>query len=106
MRRFAIIAALALAACNPMDFANEATKRAASAVIVNVLSQEVPNPVAERAALCVINAATPEELRALAADIGVMAGTQTIANIRNLALRPQAVQCFIANAVPAIEGGN
>jgi hypothetical protein len=49
--------------------------------------------------------ASPAELRAIAADIGVMAGTQTIENIRNLALRPQAVQCFVASSVPALAQG-
>lgn len=96
---------LALTACNPMDLANAATKRAARAVVVPVLAQELPAPVAEKAADCILGAATPAELRALAADIGVSAGTQTVANITNLATRPAATQCMAAAAVPAIIGG-
>ena len=98
-------AMLALSACNPMELANAATKRAAEQVIVTVLLQELPAPVAQSAASCIVAAATPEELRAIAADIGVMAGTQTVENIRNLALRPQAVQCFVASSVPALAQG-
>ncbi len=105
MRAAAILAGFALAACNPMDLANVATKRAANSVVSSVLSQELPAPIAAKAALCVVDAASPEELRALAADIGVMAGSQTVANIRNLALRPSAVNCFAASAVPALMGG-
>lgn len=96
---------LSLTACNPMDLANAATKRAARAVVVPVLARELPAPVAEKAADCIIDAATPAELRALAADIGVSAGTQTVVNITNLATRPAATQCMAAAAVPAIIGG-
>ncbi len=105
MRGLVVMAALALAACNPMDLANVATKRAAKAVVVPILAQELPAPVAEKAADCIIDAASPEELRALAADIGVMAGTQTVVNIRNLALRPSAMNCMVAASVPALAGG-
>ena len=107
MRNLATFAALtlALSACNPMALANAATKQAAEQVIVSVRSQELPAPVAQAAARCVVAEASPEELRAIAADIGVMAGTQTVENIRNLALRPQAVQCFVASSVPALAGG-
>ena len=107
MRNLVTLAALtlALAACNPTELANVATKRAAEQVIVSVLSQELPAPVAQAAASCVVAAASPEELRAIAADIGVMAGTQTMENIRNLALRPQVVQCFVSSSVPALAQG-
>jgi hypothetical protein len=107
MRKLASLAALtlALSACNPMELANAATQRAAEQVIVSVLSQELPAPVAQAAARCVLAEASPEELRAIAADIGVMAGTQTVENIRNLALRPQVVQCFVASSVPALAQG-
>ena len=107
MRNLATLAALtlALAACNPMELANAATKRAAEQVIVSVLSQELAAPVAQAAARCIVAQASPEELRAIAADIGVMAGTQTVENIRNLALRPQVVQCFVASSVPALAQG-
>ena len=102
---FFVALGLSLTACNPMDLADAATKRAARVVVVAVLVQELPQPVAEQAADCIIDAASPAELRALAADIGVSAGTQTVANIRNLALRPAATQCMAAAAVPALIGG-
>ncbi|MDZ7904569.1 MAG: hypothetical protein U5N55_01370 [Cypionkella sp.] len=105
MRAAVIIAALMLAGCNPMEVANVATKKAATVVVTSVLSQTLPAPMAERAAVCIVDAASPEELRALAADIGVSAGTQTVANISALALRPSATQCMAAAAVPALMGG-
>lgn len=107
LRNLATLAALtlALAACNPMELADVATKRAAEQVIVSVLSQELPAPVAQAAATCIVAQASPAELRAIAADIGVMAGTQTVENIRNLALRPQVAQCFVASSVPALAQG-
>jgi predicted small secreted protein len=95
-------ASLALAACNPMDLANEATKRAAKAVVVPVLAQSLPAPMADKAADCIIDAASPAELRALAADIGLNAGTQTVANITNLATRPAAVSCLSNAALPSL----
>jgi DNA-binding LytR/AlgR family response regulator len=101
----AIASIAALAACNPMELANQATKRAAKAVIVPVLAQNLPAPIAERAADCIIDAADPAELRALAADIGVSAGTQTVANISALALRPAAAQCMANATIPVLLSG-
>ncbi|MFN3606182.1 MAG: hypothetical protein ACK4SS_03155 [Cypionkella sp.] len=95
---------LALAACNPIDLADQATDRAARAVIVSVIGQELPAPVAEKAATCIIDAATPAELRAVARDLGVSAGTQTVQNITNLATRPDAIACFAKAAVPPLTG--
>jgi hypothetical protein len=96
---------MVLTACNPADLADAATKRAARAVVLPVLAQELPAPLAQKAADCILDAASPAELRALAADIGVMAGTKTLANIRNLALRPAAADCLANAAVPALKGG-
>ena len=50
-----------------------------------------------------LQAASMPEIRALARDIGVEAGTQTKENIRNLALRPAAQACFAANGVPQVK---
>ena len=47
-------------------------------------------------------AANLEEVRALAADFGVEAGTLTKENIRNLATRPAAKACFAASGVPPV----
>jgi hypothetical protein len=93
-----------VSACNPQEAADQIMRKTARAVIVPVLSQEMPTPVAQRAANCIIDYAEPAELRAVAADIGNSAGSQTIENIRNLALRPQSVACFIQNSVPLVKG--
>jgi hypothetical protein len=49
-----------------------------------------------------VNAASPDELRLLARDIGVEAGTSTKATIRDIALRPAAEACFAANGLPQV----
>jgi hypothetical protein len=59
---------------------------------------------AQAATRCILDAASAEELRLLARDVGVEAGTATKATIRTIALRPAAGACFAANAVPALAG--
>ncbi len=100
----ALIALPLLAACNPQDAADQIMRKTARAVIVPVLSAEMPAPVAEKAADCIIASASPEELRAIAADIGNSAGSSTVANIRTLALRPDTITCFVQGAIPLVQG--
>ncbi len=93
---------LALAACDPADLANQTARRAAAEVVEAVVIREMPAAPAKAATECILQAASVEETRALARDIGVEAGTQTKENIRNLALRPAAKACFAASGVPAV----
>lgn len=95
-----LIAGIILAGCNPQETADQLIRETARSVIVPVLAQTMPAPLAEAGADCVIAAATPAELRSIAADIGNSAGTSTVANIVALASRPQAVQCLTAAAIP------
>jgi hypothetical protein len=80
------VALLALAACDPQAVVDKAVARTAESVIAPVLG-----PVAAR---CVVENGTPEELRAIAVDVGVEAGTTTVANIEKIARRPQTVACI------------
>ena len=99
-----LAALLLLVACDPAELADKAVRRTAETVVQPVLARELPGPVADAATQCVLDAATPEEMRALARDAGVEAGSQTILNIRNLATRPAAAACFAARGVPPLKG--
>ena len=81
-----LLVVLALAACDPQQVADKAVARTAQAVIAPVMGQQ--------AALCIVEAAEPSELRALAVDYGVEAGTTTVANIMAIARKPAAAACI------------
>ena len=100
----ALVALSLLAACDPQVLADKAMRRTAETVVRPVLARELPGGVAEAATQCVLDAADPEETRALARDVGVEAGTLTVQNIRNLATRPAAADCFARNGVPPLKG--
>ena len=99
-----LAAMVLLVACDPAELADKAVRRTAETVVQPVLARELPGPVADAATQCVLDAAAPEEMRALARDVGVEAGSQTIVNIRNLASRPSAAACFAARGVPPLKG--
>lgn len=100
--RLVLIAGLTLSACDPAETTDQLIRETARSVIVPVLAETMPAPQAEAGADCIISAATPDELRALAADFGNAAGTSTIANIAALATRPQAVNCLVARSIPSL----
>jgi hypothetical protein len=102
---FLVATLLVLAACSPADLVDAATTRAALAVVLPVVEQELPAPTAEIAAGCILSAASSSDLRALAADVGVRPGTRTMANIRNLANRPAAAACLNRSALPKLKLG-
>ena len=94
----------ALAACSPADLANKVSRRAAATVVQPVVNINMPASVANAATACILDAASPAEVDALARDVGVEAGSSTKARIRELALRPGAQACFAANGVPPLQG--
>ena len=103
MRLPAALAALVLlAACDPAELADKAVRRTAQSVVFPVVNLDMPADPAEAATECILNAASPDELRLLARDVGVEAGTSTKATIRDIALRPAAQSCFAAAGVPPI----
>lgn len=91
MRVIMIAALLVLAACDPQVVMDKAVARTAESVIAPVVG-----PVAAR---CVVENGTPQELRAIAVDIGVEAGTSTVANIEAIARRPQTLACIAQGAL-------
>jgi len=91
-----------LSACDPQAAADRGARGMARQVVLPVVSHELPGPVAEAATACILDAAAAEEIRALARDYGVEAGTQTRENIRILAERPAARDCFARSGVPPL----
>jgi hypothetical protein len=92
----------ALAACDPNQVADQAGRRIASSVVLPVVQNDMPTPVARKATDCIVTNATAAEVQALARDVAVVAGSSTKATIRGIALRPEAAACFAANGVPPV----
>lgn len=98
----ALLAVVLVAACDPAELADSAVRRAAETVVFPVVNLDMPAGPAQAATDCILNAASPDELRLLARDVGVEAGTSTKATIRDIALRPAARACFAASSVPEV----
>lgn len=104
-RRLLILGVMGVAACDPQVFADKTTRQIAGQVVFPVVNVDMPAGPAQAATECILNAASSEELRLLARDIGVEAGTSTRATIRDIALRPAAQACFTAAGVPPLIAG-
>jgi hypothetical protein len=91
-----------LPACDPQVFADKTARQIAQQVVFPVVNVDMPEAPARAATTCILAAASPEEARLLARDVGVEAGTSTKATIRDIALRPAAQACYAANGVPPI----
>jgi hypothetical protein len=98
----ALLAATTLAGCDPAEVFDSALKRTAYSVVFPVVNIDMPGEPARLATNCILDAASPDELKLLARDVGVEAGTATKATIREIALRPAAQSCFAANGVPPL----
>ncbi len=103
MRLLLFVLVLPLAACSPQAMVEDVTQRAARSTVETVLAERLPRPAAERAASCVLAAATGDEVQALARDVGTRAGTATYATIRAAASRPAALACLQAMGLPGLE---
>lgn len=85
MKRLAVIFVL-LAACSPQVVVDKTIARTAEVVVSAVTGDGV--------ARCVVDHAEPVELQVLARDVGVRAGTRTIAIIRGVLDRPDTQTCL------------
>jgi hypothetical protein len=101
MRKLLLLVAM-LPACSPQVFADKTMRQVAETVVFPVVNVNMPDAPARAATACILDAASPEETRLLARDVGVEAGTSTKATIRDIALRPGAQACYAANGVPPI----
>ncbi len=102
MRIFFAAMLVLLPACSPQVFADKTMRQVAETVVFPVVNVDMPAEPAKAATNCILDAASPGELRLLARDVGVEAGTSTKATIRDIALRPAAQACYAANGVPPI----
>ena len=84
-----------LSACTPQAMTDRVSESAARSVVLNVVLNRFPRPEADQAADCVVANATPDEVRALARDVGTRAGTSTTATIAAIAARG-AAQSWLA----------
>jgi hypothetical protein len=100
-----LAALLTLAACDPAEVFDSALKRTAYSVVFPVVNIDMPAGPAKAATNCILDAASENDLKLLARDVGVEAGTATKATIREIAVRPAAQACFAANGVPPLVAG-
>lgn len=103
--RMMLLSVVILAACSPQVFADKTARQIAETVVFPVVNVDMPAGPAQAATDCILDAATPEEIRLLARDVGVVAGTSTKATIRAIAVRPAAQTCFAGAGVPPLVGG-
>lgn len=102
IRTLLLLSAVLLSACDPQAMADKTTRNLARQVVLPVVARDLPGDAAGAAADCILDAAAIPEVRMLARDYGVEAGSQTRENIRNIALRPAAQSCFAAHGVPPV----
>ena len=95
---------LILAACSPQQFADDVTRQAAESVVTPVLDDFMPPAQAAGATACVLDNASPQEIRALARDVAVEAGTTTVQSVLNIATRPGTISCLATIGAPRLPG--
>lgn len=106
MRLLPLIAAtLALAACDVSGTVDKAMRRTAETVVEPVVDDYLPPDLAHAATICIVDAASPEDLRLLVRDVAVEAGTSTVANVLDIAARPETQACLMRQGVPLLLGG-
>ncbi|MBN2629363.1 MAG: hypothetical protein JXR75_02345 [Rhodobacteraceae bacterium] len=91
-----------VSACDRQQVADSIGRKAAASVVLPVVQNAMPTPVAQKATDCIVRNATAAEVQALMRDVGVVAGTTTKANIRAIAIRPETAACFAASGVPPV----
>lgn len=93
MRSAAVLLAV-LAACSPTDMADKVGRRAAETVVLPVVSKYLPGPQADAATRCIIDNARAEDIRLLARDVGVVAGSATVTTVLRMAAAPATAACL------------
>jgi hypothetical protein len=99
IRRLCLAALVLLAACSPQKMADDVSRRTARTVVYPIVNQSMPGPEAEAMTTCIVDNATPEDLNLLLRDVGTRAGTSTVQNVKNIALRPATASCIAAKGL-------
>lgn len=99
-----VLTAMALAACDPAQVADKVGRRAADTVVRPIVADYLPGPQAETATRCIVDNAGAEDVKALAQDIGVGAGSRTVANVLRIAAQPGPAACMAAAGISGLGG--
>ena len=99
-----LLAALALAACDPAQTADKIGRRAAETVVRPVVEDHLSGPAADTATNCIVSNASAADVQLLARDVGVVAGTQTEATVLRIAREPAAAACLARAGIPPLGG--
>lgn len=94
--------ALALMGCTAQEATDAVLRQTAQTVVTPVLDDFMTPAQAATATDCVMVAATSEDLRLLSRDVGVIAGTSTVATVLGIAARPAARDCMARSGLPAL----
>ncbi len=106
MRVMGLVAvALVLTACDASELADKAMRRTAETVVEPVVDDYLPGDQAQVATRCIIENANSADLRALVHDVGVSAGSSTVANVLAIAARPETQSCLLREGLPTLLGG-
>ena len=93
-----------LSACSPQEAADAVAYRAAEQVAGPIVSRYMQPAQAAGVTQCVLRAASGDELRSLAQDIGTRGGSRPQENLFALAARPAARQCILSAGLPQLPG--
>ncbi len=99
---FSCPGAFLLAACDPQAAIDITVRRTAAEVVEPVVARELTPPLAKAATECILQAASMPEIRALARDIGVEAGTQTKGEHPQPGPAPRRAGLFRRRGVPPV----
>lgn len=90
---------IGMAACSPTYVADKIGRRTAETVVLPVVSDRIPGGNSSAIARCIIEAASAEDIKLLARDVGVIAGSSTTQTVLRIAAQPNARAC-IARVAP------
>lgn len=93
------LALLALAACDPAQMADKAGRRAAETVVRPVVGNYLSGAQADAATSCIVENASADDVKLLARDIAVEAGSATVANVLRIAAQPNTLACFARSGI-------
>ena len=94
-----LLGVMALAACDPAQVADKVGRRAADTVVRPIVADYVPAGQAEAATRCIVDNASAEDVKLLAQDVGVGAGSRTVANVFRIAAQPGTAACLAAAGI-------
>ena len=97
-----VLMLLALAACDPAQVADKVGRRAADTVVRPIVADYIPGEAAETATRCIVDNASAADVQALAQDVGVAAGSRTVANVLRIAALPGSMACLAAAGLPPL----